>query len=330
MTNQTKKKPVIFNHSAAIDDFVSLAVLLTMPDIDLKGMVVTNADCIAGPAMETSWKVSQFFKIEDIPLTLSDARGWNSFPWSYRSDCITMGNIEILKPYTAEGFQPPYQSGEAMVTALLLDAIEKKEPVTILVTGPVTTITNIVANNPALLEGIDEIVWMGGAIDVPGNLDGGTLPLQNASVIPIQIANKNAEWNAFWDPSAVSVMLRLFEKIRVFPLDITNQAKITTEFKAQLAAQSEFPYSAFVSQAYALVDDQPFYEMWNTCATVYLAGEPDIYAAPETTPLDIVLWGFEQGTLRRTDKPVAHPQLVFQNFSDINNFYNYVLAQLKR
>lgn len=316
------KKPVIFNHSAAIDDFVATAVLLTMPNIDLRGIVVTNADCIAGPAMDTSWKVSQFFNITHIPLTLSDARGWNSFPWEYKSDCINMGNIDILKPYSDNPYWPPYPSGEAMVTNLLTQALNDKTPMTILCTGPITTITNVVSNNPTLIDAIDEIVWMGGAIDVPGNLDPNT--------IPKEIANKHAEWNAFWDPFAVSMMFRLFEKVRIFPLDITDQAKITTEFKAQLHAQSEFPYSEFVSQAYALVDNQPFYEMWNTCATVYLSGRQDIYQTPELTPLEIVLWGFEQGWIKRTDNPVMHPQYAYLNFSDKDNFYNYVLEQLKR
>ncbi|MCB0695943.1 MAG: nucleoside hydrolase, partial [Chitinophagaceae bacterium] len=307
---------------AAIDDFVATAVLLTMPNIELQGIVVTNADCIATPAMNTSWRVSQFFGIEHIPLTLSDARGWNSFPWEYRADCINMGTIDILKPFSDNKSWPPYPSGEAMMTDLLIKAIEKKDPVTILCTGPVTTITNLVSNNPTLLEGINEIVWMGGAVDVPGNLDPAT--------IPAAIANKHAEWNAFWDPFAVDIMFRLFEKVRVFPLDITDQAKITPEFKARLLAQSEYPYSKFVYQAYDLVKDQPFYEMWNTCATVFLSGRTDIYAEPETTPLDIVLWGFEQGWIRRTDKPTMHPQLVYQNFSNSDNFYDYVLEQLKR
>lgn len=317
-----KRTPVIFNHSAAIDDFVATAVLLTMPNIDLKGIVVTNADCISDPAMDTSWRVSQFFGIENIPLTLSDARGWNSFPWEYRADCINMGTIEILKPYGNNPLWPPYPSGEAMVTALLVQAINTKDPVTILCTGPVTTITNIVANNPLLLDGINEIIWMGGAIDVPGNLDPKT--------IPPQIANKHAEWNAFWDPSAVAVMFKLFEKVRVFPLDITDQAKITPEFKTQLKAQEEYPYSAFVYQAYDLVKDQPFYEMWNTCATVFLSGRTDIYQKPESTPLEIVLSGFEQGWIKRTDSPMAHEQLVYHNFSNSDNFYKYVLEQLKR
>lgn len=323
MTSDSTRTPVIFNHSAAIDDFVATAVLLTMPNIDLKGIVVTNADCIADPAMDTSWRVSQFFGIEHIPLTLSDARGWNAFPWEYRSDCIKMGTIDALKPYVSKASWPPYPSGEAMFVDLVTQAILDKNPVTVLATGPVTTITNAVCNNPTLLEGIKEIIWMGGAIDVPGNLDPKT--------VPPQIANKHAEWNVFWDPNAAGVMLRLFEKVRVFPLDITDQAKITADFKAKLKAQAaEYRYSAFVSQAYELVEDQPFYEMWNTCATVYLAGRTDIFEAPEQTPLEVVQWGFEQGWLKRTDNPVAHPQYVYKNFSNSSNFYNYVLEQLKK
>lgn len=322
MKNNTQRTPVIFNHSAAIDDFVATAVLLTMPNIDLKGIVVTNADCIADPAMDTSWKVSQFFGIEDIPLSLSNARGWNAFPWEYRADCVNMGTIDALKPYSNNPLWPPYPSGEAMMTDLITDAINNEQPVTILCTGPVTTITNLVANDPTLLEGIEEIIWMGGAVDVPGNLDPDT--------VPKAIANKHAEWNAFWDPFAVNIMFRLFEKVRMFPLDITDQAKITDDFKARLKAQSEYRYSQFVEQAYGLVDDQPFYEMWNTCATVFLANQPDIYAAPDLTPMDIVLWGFEQGWTKRTHNPVMHQQYVYQNFSNSDNFYDYVLNQLKR
>lgn len=50
MPERLRMTPVIFNHSAAIDDFVATALLLTMPNIELLGVIVTNADCIAEPA----------------------------------------------------------------------------------------------------------------------------------------------------------------------------------------------------------------------------------------------------------------------------------------
>ena len=104
---------------------------------------------------------------------------------------------------------------------------------------------------------------MGGAVDVKGNLD--------PTTIPPAVANPHAEWNAFWDPFAVAEAFELFSDIRLFPLDITDKAKITDAFKAALAKQAEtYGLSRLVSEAYELVKDEPFYEMWNTLATCYL------------------------------------------------------------
>lgn len=317
------KTPVIFNHSAAIDDFVSTAVLATMPDIDIKGIVVTNADCIATPAMNTSSRVHQFLGLDkkNIPLTLSTARGWNAFPWEYRQDCYTMGTIDILSPYQSQ-VAPPYDSGEEMIANLLEGAVLANDPVVLLATGPITAVTDVLKQKPALAAGIKDVIWMGGAINAAGNLDPAT--------VPKEIANTKAEWNAFWDPFAVTEMFNIFSDIKIFPLDITDQAKITDDFKAQLSAQSsEYNLSKFVSQAYGLVKDEPFYEMWNTLATCYLgSAAPKIYDSPAKMPLTIEEWGNDtQGWIHEQEgKNVQSP---FLNMADKDAFYQYVLDQLK-
>ena len=65
---------------------------------------------------------------------------------------------------------------------------------------------------------------MGGAINVPGNLDPTTIN-------PV-VANKHAEWNVFWDPFAAQDGLNLLSGIHDFPLDITNNVPISKEFMA--------------------------------------------------------------------------------------------------
>ena len=144
-----KPTPVIFNHSAAIDDFVSTAVLASMSNMDIKGIIVTNADCIATPAMDTSSKVHQFLGLDkkNIPLVLSMARGWNAFPWSYRKDCIKMGTIDSLYPFKSQ-VHPPYQSGDDLIENLLLEAMITENPVVILATGPVTAVTEVLKKRP--------------------------------------------------------------------------------------------------------------------------------------------------------------------------------------
>jgi purine nucleosidase len=51
---------------------------------------------------------------------------------------------------------------------LLLEASER---VTMLVTGPLTTVAAALAAAPTIEQKIDEVVWMGGALDVAGNVD---------------------------------------------------------------------------------------------------------------------------------------------------------------
>src|SRR5215210_7029898 len=124
---------VIQIHDAAIDEYMSTVLLTTMAEVNLLGIVIVNADCIAAPAMQTAWKIQSFLKRKDIPLGLSGARGVNAFPWQYRSDCINEGNIGVLAPYSANTAWPPFPDGDALLLKLLKEA---KEPVTLLVTSP--------------------------------------------------------------------------------------------------------------------------------------------------------------------------------------------------
>lgn len=92
-------KRVVVIHDAAVDEYMSCILLTTMEGVSLEGIVIVNADCIYGPAMDAAWKIQQFIGRTDIPLSLSNARGLNPFPWPYRADCIKQGQIAALAPY---------------------------------------------------------------------------------------------------------------------------------------------------------------------------------------------------------------------------------------
>ena len=67
---------------------------------------------------------------------------------------------------------------------------EASNPVTVLITGPVSNLAVALKAEPDLVSRIETVVWMGGALNVSGNVrdyehDG------------------SAEWNAYWDPPAV-------------------------------------------------------------------------------------------------------------------------------
>lgn len=318
---------VIFIHSAAIDDFVSTAVLSQMPNIEIECVLVINADCIAQPAMDVTSRVNQLLGVT-APVGLSDAGGYNAFPWGYRSDCIRMGKIDVLSNYVSK-WTKEMDSAETLLLNTLSNANEK---ITVLCTGPITTLTTVLEENPNLIDKIGDVIWMAGAVHVNGNLDGGD-PTKIPMKIPSIIANQYAEWNVFFDPFASSKVFQMFSNVKLFPLDITNKAKISEEFKTQLAEQARtWLYSEFVQQAYALVSEEPFYEMWNTCATVWLGQQSDIFDTPQQSQLTVDTWGNDiQGRIVSANNPPdTNQQDVYVDFSNIDNFYQYVLQLLCR
>ena len=77
---------------------MSVALTITMPDIDLLGVAVVNADCIAGPTVEVTNKILHLMSVSDVPVTQSPARAVNAFPWIYRQYCL-MANLLPMAKY---------------------------------------------------------------------------------------------------------------------------------------------------------------------------------------------------------------------------------------
>ncbi|WP_213803142.1 nucleoside hydrolase [Granulicella sp. dw_53] len=316
------RTPVVLIHDAAIDEFISTMLLIAMPEIDLLGIVIVNADCLEAPALQAASKLQQFLRRPEIPIALSRARGWNAFPWEYRGDCVTFGEIPSLQPFTPYVVTPP-PDGEVLLATLLKQAIAGNSPLTLLMTGPMTPLTDVLRLEPELIEGVEKIVWMGGAIDVPGNLDPATL---NPAV-----ANAHAEWNAFWDPYSVDEVLLGFSGIHLFPLDISNSAPVSKAFLDALQKQGKtYSYSQLAFEAYSLVVNEPFYRLWDVTAACWLT-RPGFYTPSTKMHLAIETWGFNQGWIRRVPDRVetsVNLQNVFLSFTDQPGFYQYVLDLL--
>jgi len=186
---QAGAEPVIFVHGGSIDDYVSCLLLTTMDSVELQGILVTHTDTIAGPAMQVQWKLMQLIEQSEVPVALSDARGWNPFPWVYRGDVTRHDDIEAFSALDDNAAWPPHPSGDDLLYDAVSQAVEADRPLTLLVTSPLTPISDLLKEHPDMGRGIARVVWMGGAVNVPGNLD--------PSTIPSEIANPGAEWNAF-------------------------------------------------------------------------------------------------------------------------------------
>ena len=191
------KTKVLLIHDAAIDEYMSTVLLTTMPGIELAGIVLCSADCIGGIAMQTAWKIQNFVGQPKIPVTLSGSRGLNPFPWPYRSDCIGQSQVPALERFGPNPQWPAYPDGGAFLKEYFANL---EGMVTVLCLCPITPLTDFLQTMPGAAKKIERLIWMGGAINVGGNLDPTTLP-------PV-VANPYAEWNPTRDPARKCRALR--------------------------------------------------------------------------------------------------------------------------
>lgn len=299
---------VLMDHDGAIDDFLSLMLLLTMSEVETLGVVVTPADCYIEAATSVSQKILRLLGQTTVPVAKSTVRGINPFPADFRRDCLIIDNLPILNE-SADSFPAiATLSGQEFMVETLQNA---PRPVTLMVTGPLTTVAEAIALQPQIIDKIAEIVWMGGALSVSGNVQQAFAHEHDGT----------AEWNVFWDSIAAKQIWETKIDITLCPLDLTNNVPVTADFIHQLAKQRQYPLSDLAGLCYALAMTQDYY-FWDILATAYLA-RPELYQIVEQQT-DIITTGASQG---RTILKVGGRKIRVMTQVDREKFYSYLLQQ---
>lgn len=255
----TDKKPVLMDHDGGADDLLSLMLLLTMPHIDLLGVAVTPADSYLPFALEATRKILDLLGRSDIQTAGGDLHGVNAFPAAWRAGPHIINALPIL--LERDEIKAPLATEPARVF-LAKKLREAPQPVTVLMTGPASNLAAALQNEPSLREKIAEVVWMAGAVDVPGN-------------VRDYAHNGSAEWNVYWDPPAGKRLLEANLPLTIFPLDATNHVPVDLNFLRRLAKQKQYTLSDLAVQCWATtINTIPHYDyqyfMWDTLATGYL------------------------------------------------------------
>lgn len=257
------KQPVIFDHDGGIDDLLSLILLLCMPHIELKAVCITPADCYPDDALESTLKILHMFNATDVKVAVGDIIGPNPFPADWRAQPRFCRALPAFLRSKADQSQCVSEPAHALMKQVIESS---SEPVTVLMTGPASNLAAAVQQTPALKQNIARVVWMGGAIDVRGN-------------VAMHDHNGTAEWNAYWHPQATYDLLAAELPLLLVPLDATNRLPVSWDF---LQALSEIgtPLSELAGQCWAAtVTAIPAYEftyfMWDVLATCVLGVAPD-------------------------------------------------------
>ena len=305
------KQLVLMDQDGGLDDYLATMLLMTMDEIECLGVIVTPADCYIQPALSATRKILDLIGCSHVPVAESTVRGINPFPPLYRRDSFIVDHLPILNQNETIRTRLVAEPGQKFMVRVLRDA---PEPVVLMVTGPLTTVATALDAAPEIEAKIKQIVWMGGALNVPGNVEKSLEAGQDGS----------AEWNVYWDPLAAARVWQTQIPITMCPLDLTNNVPVTSEVVYQMGKQRHYPLSDLAGQCYALAIPQDYY-FWDVLATAYLA-HPEFYQLREWETA-IVTTGLSQG---RTKIEPQGRKIQAMDRVDKSSFYAYILQQWAR
>lgn len=302
------KQLVLMDHDGAVDDYLATMLLMTMDHIQPLGVIVTPADCYIQPAVSATRKILDLMGRTEVPVAESTVRGINPFPRMFRRDSFVVDHLPILNERETLQTQLIPEPGQTFMARVLQQAAE---PVTLMVTGPLTTVATALDIAPDIEAKIKQIVWMGGALTVPGNVSKDIEAGQDGS----------AEWNVYWDAVSADRVWQTSIPIILCPLDLTNNVPVTSDIVYQLGKQRRYPVCDLAGQCYALAIPQDYY-FWDVLATAYL-GRPDLYELTEAETI-IVTAGLSQG---RTKIQSGGRKIQVMEKVNKQEFYHYILQQ---
>jgi purine nucleosidase len=219
--------PVIYDSDMDFDDASTLAYLCEehkLRRIDLRAVTVAN-DGFGRPdrTLRHARSVLDQCGLPGVPIA-EGGTGAGVHPAP--AELVT--TIEnVLTGALGDGALPPYQAALPAAELITRAVLRSGRPVTILATGPLTNLAEAFRSR-RVAERVGQVRFMGGALEVGGNLYGSALPG----------FDNTQEFNMWLDPVSAQAVLRRARPggLSMVPLDATASVPITRAFIGRLAA----------------------------------------------------------------------------------------------
>ena len=268
--------PLIIDDDGSQDGMTAIAFMLANPQFDVQAITISNG--IARPEVFDDNVLRMLDRLGDLDIPVgvgqsSPLAGNNEFP-----DFIREASDTFWSPFVSLPESVPEVATQNAVDLIIETINNSPEPVAILATGPLTNIAAAIRRDPSIIDNIEVVQIMGGAVFIEGNLP----------VIPEPPFSTNtaAEFNIWIDPVAAQEVFEAGEnglRIQLTPLDATNQIEFDREdYQAWLdtGTPESIIAAEFLDYALEIIqsDNDPN-PVWDLVAAINLA-EPDF--SPET------------------------------------------------
>ncbi|UZJ77637.1 nucleoside hydrolase [Fictibacillus sp. KU28468] len=205
-------KSVILDVDTGIDDALAIAYAIHSPELNVLGITTGFGNVSAEEATRNTLQVLQLLERADIPVFQGAERPFRRESTRHRAYEVHgedgLGNIQLPLP---EPFSPGQHASDFIISMV------KKHPneITLITVGTQTNLALAVEKDPSITGLVNEVVIMGGAVTVPGN------------VTPA------AEANFYADAEGADFVLNSGLPITLVGLDVTMKTLLLRETLAE-------------------------------------------------------------------------------------------------
>jgi pyrimidine-specific ribonucleoside hydrolase len=199
--------PILIDCDPGHDDAIAILLALASPEVEVRGITTVAGNQTLDKTTRNALKILELAGRTDIPVAAGADRPLTR---TLRTAAHVHGESGLDGPELPE---PSTRPVDVHAVDLLAELIE---PGVVLVpTGPLTNVALLLRRHPDVLDRLDRVVWMGGAI-----AEGNVTPA--------------AEFNAFVDPEAAAEVFGSGVDVAMMGLDVTHQALFTPEHAERL------------------------------------------------------------------------------------------------
>lgn len=213
------RTPVILDVDTGVDDACALLLAALHPMLDLKAVSCVGGNAPVDDVVRNTLIVLEAAGRTDVPVARGAERPLLESPVDARHVHGDDGMGDLGWPESGLGVD--VRSGVELLRDTCREAAESGSPVTLVTLAPLTNIALLLRTYPDVAQGIERIVFMGGAAHA-GN------------------ATASAEFNVFHDPEAAAIVLdasaELDVEVTMYGLDVFYDPVVTQQQADELIA----------------------------------------------------------------------------------------------
>jgi inosine-uridine nucleoside N-ribohydrolase len=204
---------IILDTDPGLDDALALFLALASPEVQLVAITTVSGNVHIDLTTRNALTLLELTGRTDIPLARGCDRPIIRQPViaDYVHGHNGLGGIELPEPQ----LQPVSQHAVDLIIEKVMAAPRE---IILVPIGPLTNIAMALRKEPRIAEYVREVVIMGGALRVPGNV------------------TPEAEFNIYADPHAAHMVFHAGWPIRLVTLDVTNKTLLQREQVQALAS----------------------------------------------------------------------------------------------